>query len=651
MNATKLRNLVVFSLALSAIPTWGMLAGSVGNDRTPWAGVWAESPPPKPPVLPLIDDARRAVWAQMIANKHPFMTILLDAAKKTGSASPIYNDFGQWAAMAYQITGDRNYAASAWARIRPIISKDPANANWIRENGFELALLYAWLRPALSDADAAIYAKGLNRWCEWCNAINTAQYVGGWRFADSDQTIGQYMTCAITDGLTKTKWLKYGKVGGLDVSAANTSSTARNAIAYYVKLASNGQWPESSEYNFGTLKLILLGAAIVNQINGRDCFPEVTALIRELADAMPFELTTSLKTSIQWGDDEHPRSTWPWHRLPCYAVVAGLNPSHGGMAKLVMDYWREVSHSGRWEPGIWRAVYVYNPYATTRPTTVEPSRYYGGLGMSRFKTDHSLFHAHFNPKLGIDHDVDYFGDFLLNIDDEFVINHPIGYGGLIPTSVGTNSIILAGLRNAPRGGPRTSAFQSGKDWCAASGTISGPFYSAGYYGPPPPFLDGWVRSIVHFSPNIIVVRDRLKIIDPRKLPRLNRYSARDMAEIKAMPALTQWVIHSPVSPTIGKNRLDWPTAGGKPIACRFLTPTAQHFVVFDEAKISGFGSIRSEQKWQTRLLNDATDQTIVAVLSAGKEPTATLNADGSVSVNGQKVQFAADGTLTIRSSP
>src|SRR6185295_19091521 len=72
-------------------------------------------------------------------------------------------------------------------------------------------------------------------------------------------------------------------VGGLDATGTDRT-TLRNTIAQYVsQMAEGGEWIESSEYNLGTVRLLLMGAEGVRTATGEDHFPEVTKFLTRAA--------------------------------------------------------------------------------------------------------------------------------------------------------------------------------------------------------------------------------------------------------------------------------------------------------------------------------------------------------------------------------
>ena len=99
------------------------------------------------------------------------------------------------------------------------------------------------------------------------------------RTTDSDQTTGCYFGLAFYSLAfgdlhpPAAQWLARPDVGGLDATARDRT-TLRNAILDYVEMAAGGEWIESQEYNLGTVRLLLIGAAGVQTASGGDHFPK-----------------------------------------------------------------------------------------------------------------------------------------------------------------------------------------------------------------------------------------------------------------------------------------------------------------------------------------------------------------------------------------
>ena len=131
------------------------------------------------------------------------------------------------------------------------------------------------------------------------------------RTADSDQTVGVYFGLAFLYVATSDHngavldYFARPYVGGLD-SSGRDRTTLRNAIADYVAMAEGGEWIEGSDYNLGTVRLLLLGAEGIRTATSRDHFPEVTRWASSAALQPIYTTTPDRQQSFQWGDTEHP---------------------------------------------------------------------------------------------------------------------------------------------------------------------------------------------------------------------------------------------------------------------------------------------------------------------------------------------------------
>lgn len=605
--------------------------------------------------LPLITDARRARWAEMVRDRNPLMARVFQAAD--GPPGAVYGDHGQWTALAYQITGNPAYHAKSWARVRGYLGKNPGDPNQVKEIGWEFPCMVAMLRDRLSAAEIEEAYTGLARWCSWVGTYNPWLPNKGWRYGDSDQTTGQYMMFRLTDLVT----------GGTSFAQLPQAIGGRDAIRGYVAKAEGGLWIESPDYNADTLPILFLGYEAINSLSGVDEFPEVTALLPQLADWAEFDFSEDLRWTPPWSDTQERGNPWWFHLYPCLTILAGLT-NHPKVKRIVERAQATVSDSDKWS-GWSKCLYIPEgipPFA--KPQADKSWRFAPKMGIIRFDTPTTLFHAHINPKIGVDHEVSYNRDLSLWADGEVVIGRPAGYAGATVDNTGTNSILLAGLSRAPSG-PRTVKESGGADWCGMVGTIAGPYFPLSYWEPPPDFLrasptatpEPMVSSIAFIDglTRVVVTRDRIRITDPRQISRYTRYAqieANAGKQIEASPALVQLNIHSPVKPTVTGNRLDWRTAKNSvPVSVRFLATDPSIFkgvTVIDELVLWPSGTatpgMSDDQKhWQSRVLCDGNDLTIYSVWCVGPDVPAVLNADGSVKVGSRVVSFAADGTPQV----
>ncbi len=340
----------------------------------------------------LITPALRASWAALQASNHQFWQVLIQAANATGTAAQWYNDYGNWCAMAYQATGNTSYAPKAAAIILDYLSRDPgagqlidvkysnSNANFLREYGAATVIWLDWIWDTLTPYQQTAAIAGLIKRCNWAIALNLPNYVGGFRMADSDQTIGQYYMLALTDLFLADKqptaflqdynhaaWSapidRNVPVGGLDSAGDDYLSIRDRIRQLVVDYATGGEGYVSSEYNFSSdLGLLMLGSQAVQTATGQDHFPEITALLPQLAAQAPYDLTPDLKQRVQWGDDEHPRDPQWVQMVPHLASLAGLVPNDPWCGPTVESLVKSL-HQYEWKLFAYKPLYF--PYQVT----------------------------------------------------------------------------------------------------------------------------------------------------------------------------------------------------------------------------------------------------------------------------------------------
>jgi hypothetical protein len=613
--------------------------------------------------------ARQGVWSRMVQDNHPRYQHIRSKCDRARAGSPVYGDRGLWCALVYQMTGDVGAARIAWGLAGPLITSPPPNANDVRENFLENAILFDWLYPALTPAEVTAAIAGLNAWGNYVLAIGTPQYVGGIRTSDSDATVGYYFGLALTDLATRgmpghVDWLSQTQTGGPGtlpvggvIATGINRSTARNAIAEFtVARAAGGQWIESGSYDLGTIKLLALGAEAVRTAVAPqpDPFPEVRDFLRAAADFNTQIVTSDLNQALQWGDEEHPRDFQGrlFKRVTALGVVAGVigGTVEGSRAMGLIDAlsarYGEVGY-GSAEP--WARFYLtYDPYASRGGWDSRPEHVAPGGGHVVARVGGTLFSGMLPPRVDVDHELDYLGNFQLYRNGEWAITNPLGYGGSAVQGESSNGVLLAGLSSMREKG--LTRVERGSNWWAITGTTSGPKYAAGYYDPPPAFVESFTRTIVYIQRagvDHIITVDRVRMSDPRTLPRYDRYRTSDRARMDAALGLFEWIVHSPVAATtVSANRWRWSTPGGQPVVVTSLgqAPTAH---VLSEAQLAGFpGTFRpSEIKHQLRLVPaySGGDLVVRNVISVGADsPTISVNGE-VITIGGTQITVTATG--------
>jgi hypothetical protein len=513
-------------------------------------------------------------------NKHPWLAAEIALANRTDK---IYGDIGQFDVIAWTATGERKYLDDAVPKLLATLTIDPLPpANTVREYFAELAMLYRWIRPSLTPEQNAEFEKRFNRWCEFCCAVNTAKYQGGWNYADSDLTTGQYLGLLICDQTFGWKWTE-----------RDDAKKARESIRRYCEQSAGGEWLESGAYNLGTLQFLLIGAYAA----GIENFPEVEKLVPEIVEQELGKLTPDFKSAYQWGDEENPRELHVHRRVALFGILHGLTGDERLLkamdAILAGKTFKDYANLS------WRAVYfarVPEPEPTPANQYLRVSE---GNGHFRYKRDGSMLCVHFPKRLGVHHEVSYVADIQWYLDGEWVLTRPLGYAGASITGEAGNSPLMAGISSFLNRGP--SKWQESAGGCVIAGGTSGPYpYEAAYYKPPGAFAEHF-RKVVFQFPDKLIISDSFKGAKPTDTA---KYRESERVIINGSP-LWQQVWHCPVEPTKTETGFIWKTTGGKTVT--LTAPKNCKSVVIDErekwaANKTNFKA--SELKWQIRFVSD-----------------------------------------------
>ena len=621
----------------------------------------ATSPTGRNPHLFWTSD-RQAVWNQMVSENNFWWQQLRKLVEGKQTA---VGDRGELEALAYQMTGNVTYGRKAWSMVQPYASTltVPITDNNAPRILFEnYVWIYDWIYPALSTAERQTYINFLN----WMgdSSIGRTSQTWGVRSGNANGLIGTYFGLAFLDVATAPDNPRAGTftaasfkdggvskpVGGLAATGINRD-TMRNAIAQYMTMATGGVWIEGTNYQLAALTPLLVGIEGVRTATGQDYFPEVTACLPSLAAGYLYQLTPDLQDSYQWGDEEHPHQLQMKRRQTLAGVMAGLTQGTS-----VGPYIQELVQEFAQSPLEWGAGSVpfstffllFNPYAPAADwrTANLPNTLFGD-GLLYYHDgwgdNDSFFGMHDNPRVLVDHgdQVVYQGDFQLYRHGEWALTHPIGYASIASSGNGSNSMLMAGLSTMQNRGP--IAEETGAGYAYLAGCTCDSFYAQqsngynnGYYNPPPAYLPEWTRSILYLPSqdkhsDTIVVYDRTNCQNPQSLPKFDRYRSNDLAAIKNAPALKQWCIHSPVSPTLDANGISWSTTGGQQMHVSTLLPIKQMRTIINEATYtfpSGFGPLDPSQlKWQVRICPATTQQwdTFLNVVQASDPGTQLSN--------------------------
>lgn len=395
---------------------------------------------------------RLQLWQRMVSSNHLLYQRLQYAAKTN-----TYGDFGQLGCTLYGWTGDvkwvpffwKAFTASGWPAI--VAADHFIDQNTVREYGTTWVLFYDWLKDVLTPTQKQVLKdviwNGVQTSLKLPPAVN-----GGWRFADTDQTMGQYFLCVLAElviGADDPRFVglmaRYPLIGGLDASATSSlRKTARDAIADYVHAASGSTWPVGSEYNCGDMSILLMGYEMVKNATGQDHFPEVTNWMQSVPAGVIMETCPDFAQIAQWNDDEHatlPEAAVLKQRIVFCALAASVmgNTPEASYLQAYMDTLQRLSLTldphGYGQSVLPRYYLFADPYSARVDWKKPLGLHYSadGTGLVRvysgWGAKDSLAHVQFNPTRGIDHEqITPSTDVRVYRNGEWVFNHPIGYG-------------------------------------------------------------------------------------------------------------------------------------------------------------------------------------------------------------------------------
>lgn len=486
-------------------------------------------PEPEPDPIPDPEFPAASPLRRMVEERHSLGVLLLKNADRAAVGSPVYGDSGQYGVLAYKATGDATYARSAWSLLLPAIGRLAAG-NSIRESLLEYTVCLHEIRAALSADELAEGVAALDRAANIALGIGQPAYKGGFSVADSDQLVGQYFGLAAIDKLFGRDYLSQttGATGVPNIAIGGLvptgTGTVRDTLARYADLASGGVWIESSQYNIGTLSLLLLGVQTV----GPEHFPEFdTEFWRRVAYAQIAEITPDLEDCFQWGDCEGRGIYFRlFYRLNLLWMLGGV------LGDLPEGRWcrwmaTELSAKHGVDPW-WRAYWFIDPYQAIKEPPAEMS-VDSAMGIYLRKTTDELFAVTFPAYTGVHHQIERFGDFALYRHGKWVVDRPVGYGGNFAQQQTGNCLLLCGL------GPM-AARGSFVDADRLHGWTYGPYYHEGYYSSPPGFVKSYQRIIYRDGLDIVITDDVDGFVDPRTQPKFDRYRAADQTRMKdALP--------------------------------------------------------------------------------------------------------------------
>ncbi len=603
----------------------------------------------------LVTPARRATWARMKSDGHWLYRLAQKNCAASLTPNEPYYDIGRWCAWIYQVNGDSAAARRAIVKLTQMKPTPGQDFNWLRESYVDYAIVTDWVWNAMSDAERTMALGKLNGWAAW--ALGKDGGGGFMRTTDSDQLHGSYFGLALTDILQRNlpgapRWLDSvmtgaGQpvlpMGGLKITSPNRETSARNAIAWYAGLAKGGSWNESSEYNLGTMKLLVQGVDAINTALGSDYFPEFTALFRDVARYQVFTITPDLSQASEWGDLEHPHDfhSRMYDQVVLDGMLVGVTRD-AGLHRLLLDLWAKygTQGSGTAEPAIngWRMLPMYDPYV--EPAAQEPMGGWPvpGRGQLLVRVGRSLFFGEEQNNSAEDHQIYYLHNLSLYREGEWVLDHPRGYQGDALQAMATNGVSYAGMGAAGERG--LVRFDSGAGWWSITGKTGGPSTGPDYYDPPPAFLKLGLRTALYTQiagADVVVTFDTVSP-QPLRATRVDRYYAVSQPLMQSITALANdgfaAVWHAPVKPTPMTGGYTWATPGGQTIQL-YAFGDGVNSVTIDEMSgtpaFPGGGGNLALRGWMMRFHMTGPTLFTVAVVGRGTLPPVT-RVNGGVQV-------------------
>ncbi len=551
---------------------------------------------------PLLTKERVATLQRLHVAGHPWAKFVIEFADRE---PPPFGDLGQWSLLAWKMTGEQRYAREAIARAASF-DRDTADRNFTRECSAYFALHYLWLRDEMTQQERTAYEDKLRWWA--LGMLGRGQPGIRTLKEDSDEIIGHYFGLRLIDRALGSDYARQPAAEGVVDGPA-----MRERIRDFCKMAQGGEWIESSEYNLGTLQLLLVGSTAI----GIEEFPEVQSLLPQLAEQLRWQVTPDLADGVQWGDLQEPHDLHLHGRVAVMALICGMGGDKDGkLAALLARLTQERPiYPGYWV-SLYRALWMFDPASLAKAGKLdEPQglRVAKGTGLVIFRRPATLLQVHMpSPPqpLYIDHTVASFGDVRWWSGGEWVIDHPLGYG---PGPQAANVGLLSGLGHlAERGLVSAKATADG---CTIVGRTKGPRHLPPYYDPPPAFAD-WTREIQ-------LTEDRLKVTDRfagRKPTRIDRYYPAEQESLKAALGLWVQVWHAPTQPTETADGFSWTTKRGQRV--QLATSAAKRLARKDAPGKTLDGNFHPDQLegWQICFVSDEPQAEIVTTIRVQPAP-------------------------------
>jgi chitobiase/beta-hexosaminidase-like protein/Big-like domain-containing protein len=514
-----------------------------------------------PEVQPF-SSTQNAVWvAQMNGNTALWQSLVTEANKPSSDASGLLGQFG---ALAYATSGNATYANNAESKLSAWFFGDVTNPDNIRARFPVVWYVWRALRNHMDSGERSEFINQANSWWDACVARSPSMDF------DSDQTVGCYQGARLWaeasagDNARATSILQHSEL----------ARWKRHIEEWIAGVAQGGVWIESAVYNLETTQMLMMLAAMTNDVAGLD------AWTHQLSDAMLYELTYDLQSRQYWGDDQEVGNLISYRRLPLVWMLTSL-PGNDG--RRMRQYVNELGGS---LGGSITSAYGGNGWLMMRPDrsplayTRSTAKFFPGQGMLQYNDANSSFQANCQPRNDVDHEIYHLCDFQFRKNNQWVQASPWGYGTDGPDAGNWsgkywsrgNTLLLDGQP------------QMGESKGVVTTDLNGPCYLVNGMTTGNRFRDGerpnrWVHEwtrVVGICPSttgnnadFVVVFDRvLKDTVPSNL------GGPEQDFKNSYPELIGFLQTNGSSPSIAGKVATWTAAGSQPVRAEWFLPAS-----------------------------------------------------------------------------
>ncbi|MEX1997662.1 MAG: hypothetical protein WEA04_03225 [Candidatus Andersenbacteria bacterium] len=615
----------------------------------------------------------QASWERARAEQHPWYLWLetaTDDPENPNDAPDNYFDKNFYPTLLYQMTGEVKWARKAWDNSLAAAT-DPAKTitgNGLRSLFLRLIICYEWLYPALSDAERTQIAAKLDAFARKAAEV---------RISDSDESTSYYFGVAAWAHVSQNPemFALLEQMGGLKATALDRT-TVRNGLASFAPLAQGGEWLESTTYNRGTTGKLWQALQAMEDITGREHFPEYRALVPDYGRAMVHRLTPDLNQQWSWGAmDElwmHSLGRGDF-LLPQFSSLAQLNKNNE-LGPILYGFIHEFmgkqdkTYNQKPRADFYLFADPYAPADSNWRSKLPLNHFASGQGLlyarDGWQLLSSLFGAHTPPYNNVDHPVHYMGDWQLYRKGEWVVTHPWSYDDLgSADGLGRTNTMLIGNLPGSFMLRQATGQESGEGYHWLAGETGGPFKYGRKDGNDVPiakeYLHSWQRALVYLptqdaTADTVVIYDRVDADQPvnqlaDRSPYHWNFMKRHEEYVAGGIPLKQWIIHASVKPDLTPTGFAWQTPGQQTVQVTPLLPTERRFEFLDEkvlfsGRVATWQVSEKERKWQARVI-PARDQQWDTFLNV---VNVTDTAGGVTSKVIKSTNNAAEGALIER---